>query len=331
MMKNRLVLVIGGAGYVGSELVRFLLDEGYRVRVLDTFWYGKEHLEKNRPATLELIEGDMRNIAVVEKALDNITDVIHLACISNDPSFDLNPTLGKSINLDSFEPIVLAARKAGVRRFIYASSSSVYGVKSEERVTEELPLEPLTDYSKFKADCEEILLKYSDSQFVCTIVRPATICGVSSRQRFDLSVNILTNHAVNIQKITVFGGSQHRPNLHIKDMCRAYLTILSKPSSTVQNKIYNVGSDNLTLDEIASKVNEFVGSTVPVIYQNTNDLRSYRVDSEFIKQDLGFEPKHKVDDAIKDLVNAFNQGYFEAPLENSRYFNIKKMKELGLG
>jgi len=330
-MKNRLVVVIGGAGYVGSELVQFLLDHGYRVRVLDTFWYGREHLEQLQSHSLELVEGDMRDLNVIEKVLEDVTDVIHLACISNDPSFDLNPSLGKSINLDSFEPIVLAAKKAGVKRFIYASSSSVYGVKSESRVTEELSLEPLTDYSKFKAECEEILLKHADDQFVCTIVRPATVCGVSSRQRFDLSVNILTNHAINIRKITVFGGSQHRPNLHIKDMCRAYLTILSKPSNIIANKIYNVGSDNLTLDEIASKVNQFVSPTIPVVHQDTNDLRSYRVDSAFIKQDLGFEPIYKVDDAIKDLVQAFNKEYFDSPLENSRYFNIKKMKELGLG
>ena len=330
-MKNRLVVVIGGAGYVGSELVQFLLDDGYQVRVLDTFWYGKDHLEQLQSHSLELVEGDMRDLNVIEKVLEDVTDVIHLACISNDPSFDLNPTLGKSINLDSFEPIVLAAKRAGVKRFIYASSSSVYGVKSESKVTEELSLEPLTDYSKFKAECEEILLKHADNQFVCTIVRPATVCGVSSRQRFDLSVNILTNHALNIRKITVFGGSQHRPNLHIKDMCRAYLTILSKPSDIIANKIYNVGSDNLTLDEIASKVNQFVSPTIPVVHQDTNDLRSYRVDSEFIKQDLGFEPIYKVDDAIKDLVQAFNKEYFDSPLENSRYFNIKKMKELGLG
>ena len=330
-MKNRLVVVIGGAGYVGSELVQFLLDDGYQVRVLDTFWYGKEHLEKLQSNSLELVEGDMRDLNLIEKVLEDVTDVIHLACISNDPSFDLNPSLGKSINLDSFEPIVLTAKKAGVKRFIYASSSSVYGVKSESRVTEELSLEPLTDYSKFKAECEKILLKHADQKFVCTIVRPATVCGVSSRQRFDLSVNILTNHAINLRKITVFGGSQHRPNLHIKDMCRAYLTILSKPSNIIANKIYNVGSDNLTLDEIASKVNQHVDPTIPIVHQETNDLRSYRVDSEFIRSDLGFEPIYNVNDAIKDLVQAFNKNYFNSPLENSRYFNIKKMKELRLG
>lgn len=330
-MKNRLVVVIGGAGYVGSELVQFLLDDGYQVRVLDTFWYGKEHLEKLQSNSLELVEGDMRDLNLIEKVLEDVTDVIHLACISNDPSFDLNPSLGKSINLDSFEPIVLTAKKAGVKRFIYASSSSVYGVKSESRVTEELSLEPLTDYSKFKAECEKILLKHADQKFVCTVVRPATVCGVSSRQRFDLSVNILTNHAINLRKITVFGGSQHRPNLHIKDMCRAYLTILSKPSNIIANKIYNVGSDNLTLDEIASKVNQYVDSTIPIVHQETNDLRSYRVDSAFIRSDLGFEPIYNVNDAIKDLVQAFNKNYFNSPLENSRYFNIKKMKELRLG
>lgn len=328
---TRKILVIGGAGYVGSELVPHLLQEGFSVRVFDTFWYGSQALQSLGQKQLELQTGDVRNISDVEKALSGITDVIHLACISNDPSFDLNPSLGKSINLDSFKPLILAARKSGVKRFIFASSSSVYGVKEEERVTESLSLEPLTDYSKFKAECEEILLSLSTSEFICTILRPATICGVSTRQRFDLSVNILTNHAVNKNQITVFGGTQQRPNLHIKDMCRAYIHILKQDPSKIQNKIFNVGGENLSLDEIATKVAGSFNFRGEIVHQSTDDLRSYRVDSSYIKDSLGFEPIYTVDAAIQDLLSQFSEKGYTDPLDNSLYFNIKRMKELSLG
>jgi nucleoside-diphosphate-sugar epimerase len=328
---KRKVLVIGGAGYVGSELVPQLLKHGYSVRVFDTFWYGASALEGISDINLEIWKGDLRDIEEVERALVGVTDVIHLACISNDPSFDLNPTLGKSINLDSFRPIVMAAKKSGVQRFIFASSSSVYGVKSEERVTEELSLEPLTDYSKFKAECEDILFSLASKTFVCTVLRPATVCGVSTRQRFDLSVNILTNHAINRNLITVFGGAQQRPNLHIKDMCRAYVHVLEQETSKIENKIFNVSGENLSLDQIADKVSRSFNFTGEIVHETTDDMRSYRVDSALIKSSLGFSPAFNVEDAIQDLILAFKNGMFMDPLENSFYFNIKRMKELSLG
>ena len=328
---KRKVLVIGGAGCVGSELIPELLRQGYSVRVFDTFWYGSEALENLNHPELELHTGDIRDLKNVEIALSGVSDVIHLACISNDPSFDLNPSLGKSINLDSFKPIVMAAKNAGVKRFVFASSSSVYGVKEEDRVTESLSLEPLTDYSKFKAECEEILLSLSTNDFICTILRPATICGVSTRQRFDLSVNILTNHAVNKNLITVFGGSQQRPNLHIKDMCRAYIHILKEEPSRIKDKIFNVGGENLSLDQIANKVARSFDFSGEIVYEPTDDLRSYRVDSSYIKNALGFEPIYSVDAAITDLLKEFNQNSYSDPLSNSFYFNIKRMKELSLG
>jgi nucleoside-diphosphate-sugar epimerase len=330
-MTTRRVLILGGGGYVGSELVNYLLESEYKVRVLDTFWYGREHLDSIENSNLEIITGDIRDLPAVNSALGDVSDVIHLACISNDPSFDLNPDLGRSINLTSFEPIVLAAKKAGVRRFIFASSSSVYGVKAEPKVTEKLSLEPLTDYSKYKAECEKILLHHASNEFTCTILRPATICGVSTRQRFDLSVNILTNHAINKNTITVFGGSQQRPNLHIKDMCRAYLHVLEQPASKVTGKIFNVGAENLSLDEIADKVQRVTKMTGLIEHQETNDLRSYRVDSSLIHQELGFLPKYSVEDAIIDIATAFGRNYYLDPLQNSNYYNIQKMKELNLG
>jgi len=330
-MSKRLVLIFGGGGYVGSELVSYLLNDGYRVRVLDTFWYGRDHLDQINNLDLEVITGDIRDIDTVKSALVNVNDVIHLACISNDPSFDLNPELAKSINLTSFEPVVIAAKEAGVVRFIFASTSSVYGVKLEPKVTEKLSLEPLTDYSIYKAECESILLSFASEEFICTILRPATICGVSARQRFDLSVNILTNHAINKKKITVFGGSQQRPNLHIKDMCRAYLHILAQPVNKISGKIFNVGAENLSLNEIAIKVQQITKLVVPIEYQETKDLRSYRVDSSLIKNELGFLPEYKVEDAINDIVFALESDRFVNPLDNSLYYNIKKMKELKLG
>jgi nucleoside-diphosphate-sugar epimerase len=307
-----------------------LLAEGYLVKVFDTFWYGKSVFKDEfANSNLQLIQGDIRNIEEVRSALKGATDVIHLACISNDPSFDLDPKLGKSINLDSFAPLVKAAKLSGVRRFIYASSSSVYGVKVEEKVTEELSLEPLTDYSKFKAACEEIILEAHTSDFRCTVLRPATICGVSSRQRFDLSVNILTNHAINLGKITVFGGSQFRPNLHIQDMARAYLHILQQDTN-IDREIFNIGGENLSLDEIALKVQKQIGAHLAIHHNDTDDLRSYRVDSSKILTKLGFKPIFSVDQAIFDLQREFLSNKFQDSLENSMYFNIKKMKELSL-
>ena len=330
-MTKRMVLIFGGGGYVGSELVNYLLSAGYKVRVLDTFWYGRDHLDQINNPDLELTIGDVRDIVKVKSALVNVSDVIHLACISNDPSFDLNPKLAKSINLTSFEPVVMAAKEAGVVRFIFASTSSVYGVKTEKKVTESLSLEPLTDYSIFKAECESILLSHASEKFICTILRPATICGVSTRQRFDLSVNILTNHAINKNKITVFGGSQQRPNLHIKDMCRAYIHILAQPVDKISGKIFNVGAENLSLSEIAIKVQQITKLLGPIEYQATNDLRSYRVDSSLIKTELGFYPEYKIDDAIHEIMIALKSHRFVNPLDNSFYYNIKKMKELKLG
>jgi len=331
MVSKRIVLVIGGGGYVGSELVNQLLNANYKVRVFDTFWYGRDHFDAINNSNLKLIPGDVRDVYAIKSALVGVSDVIHLACISNDPSFDLNPELAKSINLTSFEPVVIAAKEAGIDRFIFASTSSVYGVKTESKVTEKLSLEPLTDYSKYKAECEKILLSYASEKFICTILRPATICGVSPRQRFDLSVNILTNHAVNKNKITVFGGSQQRPNLHIKDMCRSYIHVLEVPVAKISGKIFNVGAENLSLDEIAIKVQQITKMSGLIEHQETNDLRSYRVDSSLIYQQLGFTPNYSIDDAIIEIVDAFRNNQYLDPLSNSNYYNIKKMKEMNLG
>ena len=326
------VLVTGGAGYVGAVLVPKLLAAGYRVRVLDLFLYGDHVLDAVREdANLDLVKGDLRDANVVKSAVNGCDAVIHLACISNDPSFELDPDLGKSINYDAFRPLVEAARDSGVQRFIYASSSSVYGVKSEPDVTEQLTTEPLTDYSRFKAMCEDVLREYQADDFTTVTLRPATVCGYSPRLRLDLTVNILTNHAINNGRIRVFGGSQFRPNLHIEDMTDLYLQLLELPKASVAGKIWNAGHDNLSVMSIAERVRDVIGQEdVDIVTEPTDDLRSYRVSSELIRRDIGYRPKRGIDDAIRDLAAAFARGEIPDPMGDERYYNVKLMQQTRL-
>ena len=314
---------------MGSKLIPKLLKKGYIVKVYDTFWYGKDIFSENKSnPKLELIEADIRDSDKLSNSIKGCTDVIHLACISNDPSYDLDPKLGEEVNFNSFEPLVNYSVNSGVQRFIYASSSSVYGVKEEEKVTEKLSLNPLTDYSKFKAMCEPILLEKTSNDFITTVVRPATLCGYAPRQRLDLSVNILTNHAVNERLIRVFGGDQYRPNLHIDDMCDAYLNLLDQPESLVNGEIFNIGAENMTIREISELVAAEIGQPLEIRVENTPDNRSYRVSSEYIKEKIGFTPKLGVREAVRDLKNAFSQGLLYNSLTDSKYFNLKKMNEV---
>ncbi|MBS0623560.1 MAG: SDR family oxidoreductase [Verrucomicrobia bacterium] len=321
------ILVTGGAGYVGSKLVPALLAKGHDVTVLDLYLYGDKVLSPH--AHLTEIKGDIRDLACLDKALTNCDAVIHLACISNDPSFELNPSLGKSINLDAFEPLVRLAKAKGVQRFIYASSSSVYGVKDAPNVTEDMTLEPLTDYSKFKADCEKILMPYADDSFICTVIRPATVCGYAPRQRLDVVVNILTNLAFHTKKVKVMGGDQMRPNIHIDDMVEAYLKILDAPKEKVQREIFNAGYHNHTVLEIGRMVQQVVGDCELEVVP-TPDNRSYHVSSEKIAQKLGFVAQHSLQEAVQELVSAFQGGLLPDSLTDKKYFNIQTMKAVDL-
>jgi len=330
-LKIHNVLVTGGGGYVGAVLIPKLLEHGYAVRVLDLFIYGEQvfdNIKKN--PELELYKGDIRDQSLLNNILPGCDAVIHLACISNDPSFELDPELGKSINFDAFAPLIDISKESGVKRFIYASSSSVYGIKEESNVTEDLPLLPLTDYSKYKALCEEVLLAKRVPGFVTLILRPSTVCGYSPRLRLDLTVNILTNHAVNNRKITVFGGQQMRPNIHIEDMANAYIKSLEWPDEDIDGKIFNVGFDNFTVSEIANKVRKVVGEDIEIVTTPTDDNRSYHVSSAKIRKELGFVAAHSVEDAIRDLVAAFHAGKIPNAMTDSRYYNIKTMQELKL-
>jgi nucleoside-diphosphate-sugar epimerase len=327
----RKILVTGGAGYVGSRLVPKLLDAGYEVSVFDLYLYGEAALAavRGNPNLVE-VRGDLRDPVAVEHAMRGADTVIHLACISNDPSFELDPDLGRSINYDCFPGLIGAAKEAGVSRFIYASSSSVYGVKQEEHVTENLSLEPLTDYSKYKAMCEELLMDAREPGFETLILRPATVCGYAPRLRLDLSVNIMTNHAFNNRVIRVFGGSQVRPNIHIEDMTDLYVQVVSLPSERIDGKIYNAGYYNQTISEIAETARSIVGSDVIVNVEPANDHRSYRINSDLIRRELGFVAHRDIGTAVRDLCGAFRDGLVPDPLNDPRYYNIKTMQLVGL-
>ncbi|MEW6386726.1 MAG: SDR family oxidoreductase [Thermodesulfobacteriota bacterium] len=331
MSKPKQVFITGGAGYVGAVLVPKLLARGHRVKVLDLYIYGEDVLDavKGHPH-LTQIKGDLRDRGLLNREIRGFDTVLHLACISNDPSFELNPELGRSINYDAFLDLVATAARAGVKNFLYASSSSVYGIKDEPEVTEDLPLEPLTDYSKYKALCEQVLLEAASDNFVATIIRPSTVCGYSPRQRLDLTINILTNHAVNKGEITVFGGEQQRPNLHIEDMTDLYVYLLDLPDDKIRNKIWNVGYQNLKVREIAEIVQRVIDPKLPIKTVPTDDIRSYHVSSRRIAGDIGFVARHTVEEAVLDLKRAFAQGKIPNPLEEVRYYNIRMMQALNL-
>ena len=327
-MEKQSVFITGGAGYVGAMLVPRLLQEGHRVTVLDLMIYGEDVLPKN-PA-LTVIKGDIRNQELMKSSIPGHDVVIHLACISNDPSFELNPELGRSINLDPFRPMVEISKNAGVKRFFYASSSSVYGIKDEPNVHEDMPLEPLTDYSRFKADCENILLEYQSPSFATVIMRPATVCGYSPRQRLDVVVNILTNFAYHKREITVFGGTQLRPNIHIEDMVEAYIAVLRAPVDVIAGQIYNAGYENQPVSELAEIVRQEVGADVKLTTTSTDDNRSYHISSQKIKDQLGFRATFNINKAVKDLLDAFEKGWLPNSLEDEIYFNIRRMQSLNL-
>ena len=326
--KDNKIFITGGAGYVGAVLTPYLISKGYKVTVLDLMIYGENVLQKN--PNLKIIKGDIRDTKMLKRELPGHDILIHLACISNDPSFELNPELGKSINLDAFSPLVNISKKNGINRFIYASSSSVYGIKDEPNVNERMSLEPLTDYSKFKADCETILLKNKSNNFIPIVIRPATVCGYSPRQRLDVVVNILTNLAYHKKEISVFGGEQLRPNIHIMDMVRAYDYLINASSNSVSGQIFNAGYENQTVNHLASLVKKVIGPDVKIKYLKSDDNRSYHISSKKIKDVLGFETKKTIEDAIKDLKNAFDAKKLEDTLTNEKYFNIKRMNNLKL-
>tara|TARA_B100000700_G_C15022945_1_gene846677 strand:+ start:472 stop:1479 length:1008 start_codon:yes stop_codon:yes gene_type:complete len=332
-MIEKSIFVTGGAGYVGSSLVPDLLANGYKVTVYDIMYFGDNFLPKKNP-NLKIIKGDIRDIKKLENSCLNHEFFLHLACISNDSSFELDENLSTSINLDAFEPMVLAAKRSGIKRFIYASTSSVYGVSDKKDVTEDHPLVPLTLYNKYKGMCEPLLLKHTNDNFVGVIFRPATVCGYAPRLRLDLSVNILTNHAVNKNKIMVFGGKQLRPNLHIKDYCDLVKLLLLAPSEKIKNQIFNVGYQNMSIEDIANLVKKVVEKKYPdkkeikIETLPSNDNRSYHINSDKIFKLLGYRAKRSLEEAVGDLCESFKKGLIERSFDDDWYYNVRTLKSI---
>ena len=311
-MKNLTkILITGGAGYCGGILVPLLLKKNYFIRVYDIMFFGSDHLQSH--PNLEIIKADIRNIEQFKKSLKDIDIVLHLACISNDTSFVLNEKLSESINYDAFEPLVLESKKS-----------------DQLNVTEDHPLVPLTLYNKFKGLCEPLLFKHIDENFTGVVFRPATVCGYSPRQRLDVSVNILTNFAINKNFIKVFGGEQMRPNLHINDYAKLCIRLIECEKNLVNGQIFNCGYENMKINEIADTVKIIVeknyNKKINIETEFSDDNRSYHINSDKIKKILNFIPTLSVEDAVNDLCKAFKKNLLPNSFDDDKYFNVKSIK-----
>jgi nucleoside-diphosphate-sugar epimerase len=310
------LFVTGACGYKGSVLVPKLLRAGHQVVAFDAQWFGNE-LQPH--PDLKVVKGDVRNPDEID--LTGIDAIIHLSSVANDPCGDLDPKLTWEISCLATMQLADRARRSGIKRFIYASSGSVYGVKDEEHVTEDLELLPISEYNKTKMCGERIVLSYSDDMAV-QIVRPATVCGYSPRMRLDVSVNMLTMQALQNGKITVFGGDQTRPNIHIDDITDLYIFLLDHPEHT---GVYNAGFENISIMDIARMVATHVSADITVT--PSNDPRSYRVNSDKLLA-TGFRPKKTVEDAIKEIIGMYRQGALK---NDDRWYNLKWMQKEVLG
>lgn len=305
------ILVTGGCGYKGTVLVPKLLAAGHDVVAFDIMWFG--NFLQSHPR-LKIVKGDVRNLAGIP--LEGVEAIIHLSSVANDPCGDLDPKLTWEISCLATMQLADRAARLGIRRFIYASSGSVYGVKDEPQVTEDLELLPVSEYNKTKMVAERVLLSYAGEMSV-QIIRPATVCGYSPRMRLDVSVNMLTMQALTREHITVFGGDQTRPNIHIDDIADVYMFMLDHPQHT---GVYNAGFENLSIMEIAGRVVEHAPAKITV--SASNDPRSYRVNSDKLLA-LGFRPKKTVNDAIREIVHRFRAGELK---DEERFHNLKWMQ-----
>lgn len=319
---NNHILVTGGCGYVGSVLVPKLVQK-YPVTVLDSLIFGN-HLHSL--PNLRIVKGDIRDTSLLRSLMPGIQAIIHLASIANDPSCDLAPAITVAVNRDALRNLVSVALESGVERFINASTSSVYGIKDEESVTEELSLEPVTLYAKTKAEGEEIVGSAASPGFETVSIRSATVCGVSPRMRFDVIVNIMTKAAIADGLITVHGGEQYRPNIHIEDITDLYAALLQLPASTINGKVFNYGATNHTVRQIARMVHEETGAAI-ITDSDITDNRSYRISSDKIGRELGISTRRTIRQAIQDIKRAFDMGMFPDP-EASRYYNVSTMNSL---
>lgn len=306
----------GGCGYIGTVLTEKLLADGHKLKVIDTQWFGN-HLKAH--PNLTVLKEDIRNIDDID--LNQIDTVLHLANIANDPAVELNPTLSWEVNVLAAQQLADKAVRNGVKHFVYASSGSVYGVKDEPHVTEDLTLVPISVYNKTKMVAERVLLSYRDKMQVHCI-RPATVCGISPRMRLDVSVNMLTFQALKNNKITVFGGNQTRPNIHIKDMVRVYQHFVN--NSVIESGCYNAGFENISILDIAEMVKNKLGAEI--IISESNDPRSYRQNSEKLLN-TGFEQMYGVEYAINEIIEEYKKGNL---IESDECYTVKWMKHLNL-
>jgi nucleoside-diphosphate-sugar epimerase len=306
------ILVTGGCGYKGHVLVPKLINKGHDVIAFDTQWFGNFHLPHPR---LQVVKGDVRDIDSIP--LDGVDCIIHLSSIANDPCGDLDPKLTWEVSALATMQLADKAKRLGIKHFIYASSGSVYGVKEEAHVTEDLELKPISEYNKTKMVSERVLLSYSEDMVV-QIVRPATVCGISPRMRLDVSVNMLTMQALSKGRITVFGGDQTRPNIHIDDITDVYLFLIDHPEAT---GIYNAGFENISILDIAKKVTKYI--PVEIVVTESNDPRSYRVNSDRLLK-AGFKPSKSVDDAVREIIEAYKAGSLK---DENHFYNLKWMQQ----
>ena len=308
------ILVTGGCGYIGTNLTQRLLGEGHKVTVVDTMWFGN-YLQPHK--SLEVVQADIRDIDNVP--MQNVDVIMHLANIANDPTGDLDPKLTWEVNVLASKLLVEKAILHNVKQFIYASSGSVYGIKDDPEVTEELSLVPISDYNKTKMVSERVLLSYKD-EIIVQCIRPATVCGYSPRMRLDLSVSLLTMHALTRGKISVLGGQQTRPNIHMNDMIGVYMHFLELGGEAPG--IYNAGFENISILEIARMVTEQVPAEIEIT--ESNDPRSYRQNSNKLLA-TGFQPRFGISNGIKDVIEVYRSGELK---DEDRYYNIKTMKKL---
>jgi nucleoside-diphosphate-sugar epimerase len=316
IVKMKKILITGGCGYVGSELTKYLLEKNYKIKVVDTMWFGNS-LKKNK--NLKIIKKNISEITDLD--LKNINTVIHLANIANDPSVTINPSLTWDVNVVRGQELLEKCIKNNIKKFIYASSGSVYGINKKKKVTEDLPLVPISEYNKSKMIFEKILFSYK-SKMKIYCIRPATVCGVSSRMRWDISVNLLTLNAVKSKIIKVFGGNQTRPNIHIQDLVRIYDFFLSKKN--IPEGIYNAAFEIFKIKDIAKIIQKKTNAKIK--YLKSNDPRSYRQSSDKIIK-LGFKPLYKVEDAIEDIIYQYNKKNI---IDKINCYNVKQMKKLKL-
>ena len=310
------ILITGGCGYKGSILIPELLKDGHEIINIDTQWFGNYLSSHEKLKNLKI---DVRETESIP--LDNVEAIIHLANIANDPAVELNPTLSWEVNVLAGQQLADKAKRKGVKQFIFASSGSVYGIKDEDNVTEDLPLVPISVYNKTKMVAERVFLSYKD-HFQVHCIRPATVCGLSPRMRLDVSVNMLTFQALKNGVINVFGGNQTRPNIHIKDMVRVYKHFLINPE--LSSGCYNAGFENISILEIAELVKKYIDCEINIT--KSNDPRSYRQDSNKLIK-TGFSKNFKVEDAIKDIIQEYNSGKL---IEKDNFYTVNWMKKIGL-